>query len=95
MRRARIAPAGRSTWRSMSVSSRCTTVTAAPRSTRPRAASRPSRPPPITAARTPGPAAAAMAAQSSGSRKTKEPSQSIPGIGGTRAVDPVQSTSWS
>jgi hypothetical protein len=46
----------------------------------------------MTAARTPGPAAAAMAAQSSGSRNTKERSASMPGIGGTSALEPVQST---
>ena len=40
----------RSSWRSISVSSRCTTVTFMPRFIRPLAASRPSRPPPITTA---------------------------------------------
>ena len=44
-----------SSWRSMSVSSRCTTVTCMPRSERPWAASSPSNPPPMTTARRPAP----------------------------------------
>ena len=45
------APAGASSWRSISVSSRCTTVTCMPRRARPCAASRPNNPPPMTTAR--------------------------------------------
>ena len=88
-----LAPA--SSWRSMSRSSRCTTVTAQPCAAMPRAASRPSRPPPMTAARATPPAAAAtrIASQSAGSRKGCTPASVIPGIGGMSGWEPVARTS--
>ncbi len=66
------AAAGASSWRSISRSTRWTTVVAHPRRASPCAASRPSRPPPMTAAspRASSRPPRAIASQSSGSRKT-------------------------
>ena len=80
-----------SSWRSIRRSMRCTTVTSQPSEASPYAASRPSRPPPMTTARRP--AWAAIAAQSSGPRKTW--ACSAPGIGGTSASEPVHRTTRS
>ena len=70
-----------SSWRSIRVGMRCTTVVFMPFIARPAAASRPSRPPPITTALPPLPAAASMASTSSRSRKVTTPGRSTPGTG--------------
>ena len=82
-----------SSWRSISRSMRCTTVTGQPWDAIPRAASRPSSPPPITAACVASAAAARMRSQSSGPRNACTCGRSMPGIGGISALDPVARTS--
>ena len=89
------APAGASSWRSISVSSRCTTVTSMPRSARPCAASRPSNPPPMTTARRFAPEASSMRFTSSRSRNVTTPGRSLPGSGSMIGSEPVASSSRS
>ena len=91
--RSSIRPAVASSWRSISRSARCTTVTAIPRLATARAASSPSSPPPITTARR-APFVRPRIVRTSW-RVRNAIARSMPSIGGSRAREPVASTSAS
>ena len=82
-------PAVLSSWRSISHSATCTTVTDMPRFIKPLAASRPNKPPPITTACLYFCAASIMAWVSAISRYASTPSSSRPGIGSMKGLEPV------